>query len=739
MKELVGRLSFGVASKLPVILQTEATECGLACLAMVAGFHGYHCELGALRRRFPVSLKGVTLATLMRVAAALDLMTRPLKLDIRHLPQLRLPCVLHWDFNHFVVLKEVRGNCATIHDPAHGERRLCLEELSKSFTGVALECWPGTEFKPQDTRKRLRLRDLMGHVSGLGRSLGQALWLAVALEFFTVLTPLFQRWIVDDVIVSADRDLLAVLALGFGLLLLAQQAVAAIRGWVLMYLGTVVNIQWCANVFAHLLSLPVPYFEKRHLGDVVSRFGSIDTIQRTLTTSFLEAILDGVMTIITLALMFIYSSQLAWIAVAAMSLYGIARWVWFAPLRRAREDQIVHVAKQQTHFLETVRGIKVLKLFARMEERRSSWLALLVEQINAELRTQKLTLLYRSLNGLLFGLENLLILAWGARLVIDGDFTVGLLIAFLAYKAQFDTRVSSLIDKFVDVKMLALQGERLADIVFTAPEITRSTASHAPSEIPPTLEVTNVRFRYADHEPYVLDGVSLRVGARESVAIVGPSGGGKTTLLNLLLGIHAPSEGEVRIGGVAIEELGLDSIRQMIGTVLQDDVLFAGSIADNISFFDPQADQSWIEECAQRAAIHADIIAMPMGYNTLVGDMGTVLSGGQKQRVLLARALYKRPKILFLDEATSHLDLACERAVNAAIQSLNITRVIVAHRPETISSAERVIAIEGGRITSDGARGAPRVPGYPPMQSSGEGGWRALTPEWRTGCVGAID
>jgi ATP-binding cassette, subfamily B, bacterial CvaB/MchF/RaxB len=246
--------------------------------------------------------------------------------------------------------------------------------------------------------------------------------------------------------------------------------------------------------------------------------------------------------------------------------------------------------------------------------------------------------------------------------------------------------------------MIALQGERLADIVFTDPEATLAEGHDPDRVVPATLELNDVHFRYAAQEPYVLDGVSLKIEEGESVAIVGPSGGGKTTLLHLLLGIHSPSEGVVRIGGLKIEELGLETLRQMIGTVLQDDVLFAGSIADNIAFFDSGADPAWIEACARLAAIHDDIAAMPMRYNTLVGDMGTVLSGGQKQRVLLARALYKRPRILFLDEATSHLDLAREQAVNAAIRSLNITRVIVAHRPETIASADRVIALEGGKV-----------------------------------------
>lgn len=704
MKPFMQRIALSVGAKLPLILQTEATECGLACLGMVAGFHGQSTDLASLRRRFPVSLKGVTLATLIRVANRLGLVTRPLKLDLKHLPRLRLPCVLHWEFNHFVVLKELRAGGVTLNDPAFGERRLSLEEFGQGFTGVALELWPGADFRQEDTRRRVRLREVMGPITGLRRSLGQVLLLAGALELFTLITPFFQQWVIDDVIVSADRTLLTTLALGFGVLLIAQQATEAIRAWVLMYLSTTLNIQWRANVFTRLLELPVAYFEKRHLGDVVSRFGSIDVMQRTLTTSLIEAILDGAMSALTITLMFIYSAPLAAIALASLTLYGIGRWIWFAPLRRAREDQIIHAAKQQSHFLETVRGVKVLKLFQRQDERRSGWLSLLIDQVNAELRTQKLALLYRSLNGALFGVENILILRWGALLVLDHHFSVGLLIAFLAYKTQFDTRVASLIDKFIDFKMIEIQAERLADITSSEPEAVPAGAVQENRDLPATLEIKDLKFRYAETEPDVLGGVSLKIHAGESVAIVGPSGGGKTTLLNVMLGIHPPTEGEVLVGGLRLKDLGLDAMRQMIGTVLQDDVLFAGSIAENISFFDPAADQAWIEECASFAAIHTDIASMPMGYNTLVGDMGTVLSGGQKQRVLLARALYKRPKILFLDEATSHLDLEREQAVNASIKALNVTRIIIAHRPQTIASADRVLTLRAGRILEEPSR-----------------------------------
>lgn len=699
---VVDNLSFGLGSRLPLILQNEATECGLACLAMLAGYHEQHIDLLTLRRRFSVSLKGATLVELIRIADKLGLGTRALKLDLEEIEQLRLPCVLHWNFNHFVVLKKVAAKTVAIHDPAIGERKLRWDEVSKAFTGVALEAWPAPSFHRQVRQRTFYIRNLLGHVSGLVQSGVQILLLAAALEMFALVSPFFLQWVVDNVVVSSDRDLLTTLALGFSLLMFAHQAISSIRSWVLIYFSTTLNLQWRANIFTHLLRLPVQYFEKRHLGDIVSRFGAIDLIQRTLTTSFLEAVLDGAMASITLATMLLYSPKLGSIAIMAMALYATGRLVWYLPLRRATEEQIVLAARQQSHFLETVRGIKVIKLFQRQDERRSSWIALLADQINAELRTQKLQLFYRSLNGILFGIENVLIIWLGARLILDGSLTVGALIAFNAFKGQFDSRVSSLIDKFFELKMLQLQGDRLADIILTEREL-QSPQCPSPSmtALSPSIAVRNLRFRYADSEPYVLDGVDLEVPAGESIAIVGASGCGKTTLMNVLLGILPDFEGEVQIGSIPLKVLGVETLRKMVGTVLQDDVLFAGSIADNISFFDANANQAWIRDCAQMAAIDSDINVMPMGYNTLVGDMGTILSGGQRQRILLARALYKRPKILFLDEATSHLDIPKERLVNNSVRELNMTRVIIAHRPETIASADRVVVLADGKILRD--------------------------------------
>jgi len=692
------KLGFG-AGRVPLLLQTEAAECGLACLAMVASHHGLNTDLPTLRQRFQLSLKGATMVDLTRIAGQMQLNPRALRAEMEHLPQLQLPCVLHWDLNHFVVLTALRHGKVVIHDPARGVRELSLDEMSKHFTGVVLELTPTAEFRPRTERQSVTLRQLLGRVTGLKRSLLQIFALALALECFMLLSPFFMQWVVDSVLVGADRDLLVTLGLGFGLLVFIQVATGAIRSWAVLYLSATLNLQWLANVFAHLMRLPVSWFEKRHTGDVMSRFGAVQQIQQTLTTSFIEVVLDGLLVVLTFAMMWIYSGTLTAIALGSVAAYALLRWAFFRPLRDATEEAIIHDAKKASHFLESLRGVQSIKLFNRQEDRQMRFMNLVVDAMNANLATRKLDLMFGVLHKMLFGLERVAVIWVGALLVLDRNFSVGMLFAFFAYKEQFALRISGLIDKAVELKMLKLQGERLADIVLTPPE---SEVLVPPRhDLSAKLELRGVGFRYSETEAAVLKGVNLIIEPGECVAIAGPSGCGKTTLLKLMLGIHEPQIGEVRVGGAPLAHLGLRTWREMIGTVMQDDQLFAGSIIDNISFFDAQPDLGWVEECAKVASVHDEVQAMPMGYHTLIGDMGTSISGGQKQRLLLARALYKRPKILLLDEATSALDVDRERLVNQAVRQLDLTRVIVAHRPETIASANRVIVLNDGRIAQD--------------------------------------
>ncbi len=698
----------GLGRHLPVILQTEASECGLACLAMIANWFDARTDLPSLRLRFGLSRKGANFEGMVRVAAALGLDSRPLKLDMHNLPELQLPCVLHWDMNHFVVLKSVSAWRIVVHDPAIGVRTFTHEEFASHFTGIAMELSPAAGFAPRNERVDFTLPGLMGRISGLKRGLGQILALALALEVVVIALPFYLQWVVDQALLAADRELLGVLALGFGLLVVLQAGMGAVRGWWVATLSARLNFQWLGNVFGHLVRLPLEFFEKRHVGHIVSVFGSVTVIQKTLTTSVVQALVDALMVLGTLAMMGLYSKSLMGVSAAAMALYALLRWAVFRSLRDASAEEIIHAAKQQTHFLESASGIQSVRLFGRGEQRRAGWMNMLADQFNAGLRVQRVHVTHETAQTLLFGLERVIVVWLAARMVLDGRFTVGMLFAYMAYKELFSARIGALIDTSSELAMLRLHGERVADIVLAETE-----AGEAPPAIEVDLsrreariELRGVRYRYSPTEPWVLDGVDLVVEAGRSLALTGPSGCGKTTLVKVMLGLLPPTEGQVLFDGTPIHRLGLAHYRALIGTVMQEDRLFSGSLADNICFFDAEPDMDRIEESARLAAIDAEIREMPMGYHTLVGDVGIGISGGQKQRVLLARALYRRPRVLVLDEATSHLDLRNERNVNEAVHAMALTRVVVAHRPDTIAMADRIVEMAAGRIVGDSARGA---------------------------------
>jgi ATP-binding cassette subfamily B protein RaxB len=700
MKVLQG-LQVGWRRRLPLILQTEAAECGIASLAMIASYLGHNTDLAGIRRSYGVSLKGATLNDLIRVAEQLQMVARPVRVSLDELSLLRTPCILHWDLNHFVVLKSVGRRGVVIHDPRVGARRMPLEEASRHFTGVALELTPTSEFNSTESPPSVKFSAILGHMVGINRTLMHLLFLALTIELFAITSPLFMQWVVDHALLTANYDLLLVLIFGFTLLLLIRTLLSVMRGWMLIGLEASLKVQARANLFSHLIDLPAAYFGTRHMGDVLSRFNSQDTILKSITTELLEALLDGLMVSLTLFIMFLYSPRLASLVLACVCLYGALRWLLYRPLRQASAEAIVWGARQKSHFLETLRGIQTIKLFNGQDNRRARWLNLLVETVNRRLITKKLRLLFRTVKQFLFGGLMILVVGLGAQDVIANSLSIGMLLAFIAYQDQFVRRATELINKFVDLQMLRLHAERLADIALTPPEVRTRRAIHPRERRAVGVEVKNLSFRYSPNDPLVLDGVEFRVEPGESVALSGSSGGGKTTLIKLLAGLLQPTEGEILVDGIPMDRIGIDAYRAMIGVVMQEDKLFAGSIQDNVSFFSDKPDIKCIEACTKVAAIHEDIKNMPMAYETLIGDMGTALSGGQKQRLLIARALYRQPNLLLLDEATSHLDLRREKWVSAAIKGISMTRIIAAHRPETLRSADRVIGLENGKILKD--------------------------------------
>ena len=677
--------------QVPLILQSEAPECGIACVAMVASYHGHRTDLAAMRVRLAPSMKGVTLQHIAAIAQTMKLAPRGVQAPLEALGKLRLPAILPWDMNHFVVLTKADGRRITVLDPARGKRVLPLAEASRHYTGVAMEFAPAEGFTRQDERERITAWQLLAAAGGLGGAIAQVMLLSLALEVFAVASPFFVQLVIDRVIVGRDRDLLTLLGLGFSLLVLMQVATTSVRAWLGVYLSTHLNLRLLDTLFGQLLRLPLAWFEKRHIGDIFSRFKSVDAIQRTLTLAFVETLIDGVMVLLTLAVMFWYSGVLTAIVIAAAAAYGLVRWVFYGPQRRAADEQIAHEAKSNTHFIETLRGMLAIKLNLREAQRRTAYQNLVVEHTNAGVKVQNLAIVQRAANGLIFGLENVAVIWLAALLVMDGRFSVGMLFGFLAFKLLFITRISNLVDKAIEFRMLDLHAERIADIALAEPE-RAAAASVAPGTTPLAIEARDLGFAYGI-EGFTFRNVDFLARPGETVAIVGPSGAGKTTLVKVLLGLLDRTEGVLTYAGRDARDWDRAAYRGRIGVVLQDDQLFVGTLEDNISFFDPQHDPERVRECAGLAGIAEDIEAMPMQYNTIVGSLGVALSGGQKQRVLLARALYRRPEVLFLDEAFDQLDLAREREITERLKSLGMTLVIVSHRPETVRAVDRTVRL----------------------------------------------
>ena len=679
----MGFFSELLSPRVPVILQSEAPECGIACVAMVASFHGHRTDLSAMRLRLSPSLKGITLKNIAQISETMGMTARGVQVPLEALGKLRLPAVLHWDMNHFVVLTDVSGRKITVHDPARGKRQLTLDEASRHFTGVAMEFTPTSNFQRKDEREKIHSWQLLGAAGGLKGTIAQILLLSLALEVFAIAMPFFLQLTVDRVVVGRDRDLLTVLGIAFCTLVVIQVAVAAVRAWVGVYLSTNINLKLLTTLFNHMLRLPLAWFEKRNIGDIVSKFRSVDAIQRTLTTTFVETAVDGIMVVLTLIVMGYYSLMLTSVVVVAALLYGLARWTFYYPQRYATDEQLAHEARSGTHFIETLRGMMAIKLNLRESERRSAYQNLVVDQTNAGVRVQNVGILQRAANGLVFGLENVIVIWLAAILVMEGKFTVGMLYAFIGFKLLFLTRVINLIDKWNEFRMLDLHAERIADIALSEPEGSKPSLPGEAASGALSIEAKDLGFAYGP-EGFVFRGVNLTIAPGESVAIVGPSGCGKTTLIKVLLGLLQPTEGEVRVNGRNLADWETAQYRARIGAVMQDDQLFVGTIEDNISFFDTEHDPARVRECARAAMIDEEITAMPMQYNTIVGSLGMALSGGQKQRVLLARALYRRPQVLFLDEAFDQIDLALERRISSSLTGRSLSIVVVSHRKETI-------------------------------------------------------
>ncbi|HAH2484370.1 TPA: colicin V synthesis protein [Escherichia coli] len=692
-RQIINLLDLLWQRRVPVIHQTETAECGLACLAMICGHFGKNIDLIYLRRKFNLSARGATLAGINGIAEQLGMATRALSLELDELRVLKTPCILHWDFSHFVVLVSVKRNRYVLHDPARGIRYISREEMSRYFTGVALEVWPGSEFQSETLQTRISLRSLINSIYGIKRTLAKIFCLSVVIEAINLLMPVGTQLVMDHAIPAGDRGLLTLISAALMFFILLKAATSTLRAWSSLVMSTLINVQWQSGLFDHLLRLPLAFFERRKLGDIQSRFDSLDTLRATFTTSVIGFIMDSIMVVGVCVMMLLYGGYLTWIVLCFTTIYIFIRLVTYGNYRQISEECLVREARAASYFMETLYGIATVKIQGMVGIRGAHWLNMKIDAINSGIKLTRMDLLFGGINTFVTACDQIVILWLGAGLVIDNQMTIGMFVAFSSFRGQFSERVASLTSFLLQLRIMSLHNERIADIALHEKEEKKPEIEIVADMGPISLETNGLSYRYDSQSAPIFSALSLSVAPGESVAITGASGAGKTTLMKVLCGLFEPDSGRVLINGIDIRQIGINNYHRMIACVMQDDRLFSGSIRENICGFAEEMDEEWMVECARASHIHDVIMNMPMGYETLIGELGEGLSGGQKQRIFIARALYRKPGILFMDEATSALDSESEHFVNVAIKNMNITRVIIAHRETTLRTVDRVISI----------------------------------------------
>ncbi|MBM9400829.1 peptidase domain-containing ABC transporter [Gluconacetobacter azotocaptans] len=688
------------------ILQAETSECGLACLATVLNYFGHQTDLADLRRKWGGSERGMTLRSLITAAEMFNLDARPVKLDYTEVRELPRASILHWDGNHFVVFISYRLGYFNIVDPATGPKKIRTPEFKGSFTGIALELTPNSGFRVRRYKSPSIVPRLLAVVPGLYRSLGKLLALSLVLEIIALAFPIFTQVVVDEVVMTHDTGLMASVVCAVVALSVVQFGISLARGELSVRFKQASAQRLKVSVLRHLVELPLDWFSRRHVGDIVSRFSGITTIQNAFTTTSTQNILDGLMAVFTGGMVIAYGGWIGVIACLSVAVDVFLKLGLYARYRSITVSSAALDAQQQTHFLETVRNIASVKMTALASRRIRVWANKNVELSNVRSAQQRIEITAARVQELAAGIDRAIVLYLGGAAVLDGGMTVGALIAFLSYKDQTDRRISNLTTAMFSLRSLSVQSERLRDIVGTPEEASpRPQRASLPvaNALSPHITATHLSKKYQTGSSWLFRDLSLRIETGSRVIIRGPSGCGKTTLLKVLIGLIEPTSGSLQTGPWVRTPQALHNYRSQFCGVLQDDSLFSGSLLENISCFDPKPEIDRVEECARAAMIFDDLTKMPMGLQTYVSAAASTLSGGQRQRILLARALYLDSPVIFLDEATSHLDASSEEVIMRHMLGTEKTVLFVSHRESLARHATMSLTFHGNRVVVSGS------------------------------------
>lgn len=693
-RDISWSVRFFPRKSVPLFLQMESSECGLACIAMVAANFGQNISLDGLRVKFDVSMRGTSLHDLATIADEIGLNARCVEVDVDELEQLRLPAILHWSGNHWVVLKKLSSKGLQLNDPSQGERWVGWREAKVQFSGFAADFVPRAKLERVPPQPKLQFVALLQSFPGLGSAVLQLMGMSILLEIIALLTPYYTQMVMDHVLVNGDLDLLNLLALGTAFLLVFQTMFTAIRGWSGVLLSQNVGYQLYAHVIRHLFRLPMAFFVKRQVGDLVSRFDSLGQMAHSLTRTSIEVTLDAFVSLGTLVMMFLYSPTLAAIGVSTFALMLMVKIMVFSTSRRVVAERTFLNSRAQSHLIESLRGIHALKMGQAELQRSQQWTNQTKQVMERDLATERINLGSTLAVTVTSGIAQIAVVYFAAQMIIANQLTVGMLFAFMAYQGNFAGRASAFADRVLWLRTMSVHFGRVSDIVFAPPESLPLTQFDGMQPHASSVAMTMLGYRYSAGDPLVFEKLSIDVNPGEVVALIGPSGCGKTTLLCVLAGVFLPAEGDLFYDGIHVTSQNTTILRKRVAFVFQNDELFEGSIEENITFFSREPDREHLEHCAALACIATDIEQFPQRYKTRLAEQGAGLSGGQRQRILIARALYRNPSLLVLDEATSHLDVNTERRVLHNLKASKITTVMSAHRPDAIALADKVYSLQ---------------------------------------------
>lgn len=686
--------------RIKTVLQSEANECGLACLTMLANFHRHDISLSYLRSLYQLSQRGMTLAEIVTLAGQLDLDTQGLAIsNVAELANLKCPALLHWNGNHFVVLEKIVAGTFHVHDPAFGLRTYSAEDIERHFSGVALEFEPRVKFEAIKAQKKSRFWSVFKSCRGIEHTIAVVATLSFASNLFALTTPVFMEVALDSVIPQYDLDLLTVIAVGMMLFAIFEASSRWLRDVVTLRSATIFEIFFTRNIVGHAFRLPLKFFELRHPGDFVTRLSSVDHIKTFLVSGFVASVADGSMSVLMVALMFYYSPVMAWASILTLAVAIIIRLLTYPRIAQYTTEVLEARSEEQTRLIDGLINIATLKVHNTGEYFCLKWFDSFTKFANAGFRTRKLTIDTDLLLHVIFTFGTVATLYIGVTDVMKSVASIGILYAFFALRNSFFANMNSLILNLLQLSIMRAHLERLDDVLDEIPEQSEGRIG-IDRAIRHSLKLENVTIQFDRSASPLLERVNLQIDVQncKSIAIQGKSGSGKSSLLKVIASLHRPSSGTVMVDGQPLDAFGLHEYRANISAVFPEDALFAGSVTDNLTMFAPDVSRQQIEQALLAVDLLEEIYRLPQGFATLLSDESPVMSTGQRRRLLLARAICRKPRLLLLDEVTANLDPQTEEKIVGALKLIPAAKIFVTHSDRLLRQVDRSYRAIGGRL-----------------------------------------